>query len=62
DVYKRQEVYSDKKSPTSIKHYFNEKDMANHANKKSPTIVKSNARISTAKKISQHRLAYGNKR
>ncbi|CDL43916.1 hypothetical protein KZD03_10315 [Escherichia coli] len=30
--------------------------MANHANKKSPTIVKSNARISTAKKISQHRL------
>ena len=35
--------------------------MANHANKKSPTVVKSNARILTAKKISQHRLAYGNK-
>ncbi|KEK81879.1 hypothetical protein AB48_2997 [Escherichia coli 3-475-03_S1_C2] len=30
--------------------------------KKSPTVVKSNARILTAKKISQHRLAYGNKR
>ncbi|WP_167852520.1 hypothetical protein [Escherichia sp. E2748] len=35
--------------------------MAYHANKKSPDMVKFSARFLTAKKKSQHRLAYGNK-
>ncbi|OSL49340.1 hypothetical protein EATG_00207 [Escherichia coli H605] len=36
--------------------------MAYHANKKSPAGVKFSVHFLTAKKKSQHRLAYGNKK
>ncbi|OSM05622.1 hypothetical protein EBCG_02669 [Escherichia marmotae] len=36
--------------------------MANHANKKSPTLVRFSAYFLAAKKKSQRRLAYGNKK
>ncbi|EAQ5858870.1 hypothetical protein LI49_17085 [Salmonella enterica] len=47
------------KFTTRIKHHYHEKVMANHANKKSPNVECFNEPVLTAKKISQHPLAYG---
>ncbi|ECI3494188.1 hypothetical protein DM693_05460 [Salmonella enterica subsp. salamae] len=47
------------KFATRIKHHSHEKVMANHANKKSPNVECFSESVLTAKKISQHSLAYG---
>ncbi|AXC69184.1 hypothetical protein DLB95_07690 [Salmonella enterica subsp. diarizonae] len=47
------------KFTTRIKHHSHEKVMANHANKKPPDVESFSAPALTAKKISQHPLAYG---